>query len=218
MKKLVIWDLDGTLFDTTRAMQFCGNTALKEIGYQPFARMRYARFSGGGVEGFVGAILDAAGDREHRHFDQFWQAYLASQKDLPADANRIYPGIRRVLQQCKAKGVKMAVLSNKDESSCRAIVSEAFGDTFDLVLGNTPDRPAKPDPAGVLAIAECFDATSDQILYVGDTSVDLDCATRAGVPCAAALWGYRTKEELSSYHPVLWAEKPQDLIPVILES
>ena len=132
MKKLVIFDLDGTLFNTTKAMSDCGNYALERLGLPLLAPEEYARFSGGSVRAFVCAALSAAGGDADRHYDRFWQLYLEKNGLLTENANVPYEGIPLVLSELKKMGIRLAVLSNKDEASCIPIVENAFGgDTFD---------------------------------------------------------------------------------------
>lgn len=206
MKKIIIFDLDGTLFDTTGAMAACGNHALSLLGLPTFTPGDYALFSGGGIEGYVNAVLEAAGDKEHRHFDAFWRTYLEKNATLGKEANVPYPHIREVLDALKERGVCLAVLSNKDQASCEQIVKDAFGEgTFLVIRGDRGDLPVKPHPAGVFDVLAQCGMEKEAALYVGDTQVDIQTGKAAGIETAAALWGYRPRN-------VLEAEKPDHLI------
>ncbi len=213
MKKIVIFDLDGTLFDTTYAMQACGNHALSLLGLPTFSREDYAHFSGGGVEEYVNAILEAAGDGEHRHFDEFWRTYLEKNESLPDGFNQPYPGVLPLLSALKDKGLRLAVLSNKDHASCVSIVEKTFGSNlFDVICGDNAERPVKPDPAGVFAILNESVLSPDDALYVGDTEVDMRTGKRAGVETCAALWGYRSREVLEREGADRFLAQPLDLL------
>lgn len=215
MKKIVIFDLDGTLFDTTYAMQACGNHALSLLSLPGFSREDYARFSGGGVEEYVGAILESAGDKEHRHFDVFWRSYLEKNASLPDNFNQPYPGVVSLLSMLIEKGICLAVLSNKDHASCVQIVEKAFGkEVFSVIRGEKGDIPVKPDPAGVFAILEETGFSPEQALYVGDTEVDMITGKRAGVETCGALWGYRTREILEREGADILLETPLDLLSI----
>ncbi len=214
MKKFAIFDLDGTLFDTTQSMQLCGNFALASLGLPTFPRERYAVFSGGGIEGFVFGILEAAGDLEHRHFDQFWRLYLEKQSTLAlTDVNFPFSGIKSLLFQLKQKGVGLGVLSNKDHGSCVEFVEAFFGkDLFDIIRGDQMKIPVKPDPAGVFAILEEVGVKKEDCIYIGDTEVDMLTGKNAKVFTVAALWGYRTKEQLASFEPDFLASSPMEIL------
>ena len=216
MKKLAIFDLDGTLFDTTLAMQLCGNYALEKLGLPTFPAKAYAGFSGGGVEDYVFAILDAAGDVEHRHFEEFWRLYCEKNLEVGTSPNVPFEGIVPMLEKLKERGVKLAVLSNKDHESCVRIVEEIFGEgMFDVVRGNTPELPPKPHSAGMDAVLLSLGMTKDDCLYVGDTEVDMETGKNAKVFTVAVLWGYRSKEILSSFSPEALISSPDEIFSLL---
>lgn len=215
MKKLVIFDLDGTLFNTTVAMAACGNYALERLGFPLLTPEVYARVSGRSVEEFNFAVLEAVGDREHRHCDEFWRLYLEKNRTLTEEANVPYEGIERVLTELKERGVFLAVLSNKDEESCIPIVENAFGKgAFDRIFGGKADVPAKPDPTAAFALMKEFSVTAEDCLYIGDTEVDMQTGKNAGICTVAALWGYRSREVLESFSPEYLLEKPLEILDI----
>lgn len=216
MKKLAIFDLDGTLFDTTRAMQICGNYALEALGLPTFPAKAYAGFSGGGVEDYVFAILDAAGDREHKNFDEFWRLYCEKNLEVGTAPNVPFEGIVPMLQALKEKGVKLSVLSNKDHESCVRIVEEIFGEgVFDVIRGNIPELPPKPHPAGMEAVLRDTGFSREDCFYVGDTQVDMETGKNAGVFTVAVLWGYRSKEVLSAFSPEAIVSSPDEILDLL---
>lgn len=213
MKKLVIFDLDGTLFNTTGAMTACGNYALEQLGLPLLPPEAYARFSGGSVEAFIFAALEAAGDAEHRHYDEFWRLYLEKNGKLTEEANVPYDGIPAVLDELKKRGVLLAVLSNKDQESCVPIVENAFGKgVFCRIFGGRANVPAKPDPTAVFTLLEELDVAAEDCLYVGDTEIDMQTGKNAGLDTVAALWGYRERQVLEAFSPEYFLEKPLDLL------
>ena len=216
MKKLAIFDLDGTLFDTTLAMQLCGNYALEKLGLPIFPAKAYAGFSGGGIEGYVFAILDAAGDVEHKHFDEFWRLYCEKNLEVGTSPNVPFEGIVPMLQKLKERGVMLAVLSNKDHESCVRIVEEIFGKgMFDVIRGNSDALPPKPHPAGMEAVLRETGMSLEDCLYIGDTEVDMETGKNAGVFTVAVLWGYRSKETLSAFSPEAMISTPDELLQLI---
>ena len=215
MKKLVIFDLDGTLFNTTVAMSACGNYALERLGLPLLAPEEYARFSGGSVRAFVCAALAAAGDGAAENYDEFWKLYLEKNGTLTEEANVPYEGVEAVLATLKEKGVRLAVLSNKDEGSCIPIVENAFGKgVFDRIFGGKEGVPSKPDPTAAFALMREFGVSAEDCLYVGDTEIDMQTGQNAGVETVAALWGYRAREVLEAYSPAHLLEKPLDLLTI----
>ncbi|MBP5289766.1 MAG: HAD family hydrolase [Clostridia bacterium] len=217
MLKLLIFDLDGTLFDTTRSMAACGNAALEHLGIEPVSKEVYAAASGGGVREFVMAVLYAAGQKDDRLLDAFWDVYIEKQRTLVTEElNRPYPGIRELLAAAKEKGLLLAAYSNKDEESVVNIVRSVLGDgTFDLILGCVDERPPKPDPTGARLILDKLGIKPEEALYLGDTEIDMETANRAGIPAAGVLWGYRTKEQLAAFHPAYLPESPGDILKLL---
>ncbi len=213
MKKCVIFDLDGTLFDTTLAMAACGNFALGKLGLPLLTPRQYASASGADLEGFINAVLEMAGDTEHRYADPFWQYYIAKNEAGDDVENRPYEGIKEVLFDLKAKGIRLAVLSNKDNASCTPIVEGAFGKgVFDDIRGQREDTPPKPHSAGVDALLQQFGLKKEDCLYVGDTQVDMQTGKNAEVDTVAVLWGYRLEEELRAFSPEFVISHPRELL------
>jgi phosphoglycolate phosphatase len=194
-------------------MSDCGNFALNQLGLPELDPQCYARFSGAGVEDYIFAVLEAAGDSEHLHRDAFWRHYLEKNESAQKDGNVPYEGIVSVLHELKKRGILLAVLSNKDEASCVPIVENLIGkDVFDLIRGGRPDFPSKPDPAGIDLILSSFALKKEECLYVGDTEVDMLTGKNAGVDTVAVLWGYRTKEDLALYQPQYFLDSPQQIL------
>ena len=217
MKELVIFDLDGTLFDTTLAMQECGNYALSRLGMKELEKSVYARASGRSLSEFVSAVLIKAGDRECLHQEAFWQYYSEKNKMLSVNSNIPYEKIHKLLAILKEKKVRLAVLSNKDHASCVPIIEESFGkDCFDLICGDDGSFKPKPDPQGLFRILEKLQIAKEDCLYVGDTEIDMQTGKNAGVFTVGALWGYRTKEELEAFQPDVLASSPLDLLDYTL--
>ncbi len=219
MFRLLIFDLDGTLFDTTRALYAAGTYALREMGLPPVPRSVYAAASGKNIRGYVEQILEAAGDpRPGQRIDAFWELYQPKQiaYNVSDEFNVPYPGIRELIAAARQKGVLLGVLSNKDQESVTELVDHFFGvENFALALGHSPDRPPKPDPAGIRFILRTLNVAPEEALYVGDTEVDLQTAENAGVPAAAAVWGYRERDFLASFHPAYLPDTPFDLLDLL---
>lgn len=217
MIKLLIFDLDGTLFDTTRSMAACGNAALEHIGLKPVSRAVYAAASGGGVRDFVLAVLHAAGEKDDKRLNDFWDVYIEKQRTLVTEElNRPYPGIRELLQEAGRRSILLAALSNKDEESVVNIVHSVLGkDLFDVIVGCVDTRPPKPDPAGAKLVLEKTGTKPEEALYLGDTEIDMETANRAGIPACGVLWGYRTRDQLAPYRPAYLLETPGDVLKLL---
>jgi phosphoglycolate phosphatase len=194
----VIFDLDGTLADTLQDLADATNYALEKLHLpaHPLDKFRY--FVGSGRTELCRRALPA--DRSDLMDDcsRFFSEYYT---DHCFDYTKPYPGVAEVLKKLRQSGVKIAVLSNKPHEFVLQTLNMLFPDFhFDLLYGDRPEVPRKPDPAGALLIAKEFGVSSDRIAYVGDTSIDMDTANRAGMFAIGVSWGFRDRQELLDHH------------------
>ena len=127
-----------------------------------------------------------------REFDAQYGAHMF-------DKTAPYPGMPQLLARLHARGVRMAVYSNKADEFAGEVVARYFDPAlFALVRGARPGVPTKPAPEGTRALLAALgaDPAAGNVLYVGDSNVDVATAHNAGLPCCGVLWGFRTKQEL----------------------
>lgn len=195
--KLVIFDLDGTLVDTLADLAAAMNTVLARAGYPTHPVADYRFKVGNGVAKLVARSLPEAARRQPEVVDETLQQFLDYYNRHDMDATAPYAGIPELLAQLKARGLKLAVASNKPHAAAVEIVHHYFGaDLFDCVYGQRPGAPVKPDPAIVHDILHTLDVPAGQALYVGDSAVDMETARRGGIPSVGVLWGFRPEAEL----------------------
>jgi phosphoglycolate phosphatase len=132
------------------------------------------------------------------------------------DRTRAYPGIAELLDELVARGVALAVLSNKAEELVRPLVAELLGRwRFAAVRGARPGAPKKPDPAEALAIARALALAPDQVLYLGDSGIDMQTAVAAGMFPVGALWGFRAADELRAGGARALCARPEELLALL---
>ncbi|MDO4478651.1 MAG: HAD-IA family hydrolase [Lachnospiraceae bacterium] len=212
MKKACVFDLDGTLLYTLESIAFAGNAALALLGYPPEPEEAYAYYCGEGADVLVRRILEKNGDTEPSHFEK---AVAMHRKTIHENASlgvRPYAGIPEALKALKAKGLKLAVCSNKPDNATREGIREMFGeDVFDVVMGQKDPLKRKPWPDMPLAICDTLGVTPSECLYFGDTGTDMQTARAAGMTGIGVLWGYRTKEELMENGAVRLIADPSEI-------
>lgn len=197
MKKLVIFDLDGTLTDSLKSIQYCTNKTLEKFGYVPFPLESYKFFVGDGAEELVKRALQAAGDVELIHLKEAMEIYHEIFKRHCMYEVKPYEGILELIANLKEKGVLVAVNSNKPQEATVEVVNTVFGkEVFSQVIGQAKERSRKPSPDGIFHIASTLNISLDEILYVGDTSTDMQTGKNAGVFTIGVLWGFRDRQEL----------------------
>jgi phosphoglycolate phosphatase len=114
-------------------------------------------------------------------------------------------------------GVKLAVLTNKDQMFSVRIVEHYFGkNTFELIWGAIPGRPIKPDPAALVELLRHLDVRPSEAVFVGDSGVDMDVAKAAGVDSVGITWGFRSREELLEHQAQAIIDRPVELTRLIM--
>ena len=212
MKKLVIFDLDGTLLDTIADLAESANHALKQLGYPTRDVEKIRTFVGNGVNKLLfRALPDEEKTEENMmrmrtHFVPYYDAHNA---DLSAP----YPGIVALLEELQAKGLRMAVASNKYQEATVKLVKHYFPMIdFVEVLGQREGINVKPDPTIVFDILKKAGVSKEETLYVGDSGVDMQTAINAGVDAIGVTWGFRPRTELEDFHPMGLIDQAEELL------
>lgn len=212
MIKLAIFDLDGTLLDTLGDIAGACNHALAACGCPMHETDKYRTFVGRGIMNLFRSALpegQRTEDMVMRMKDNFVPYYDEHKNDL----TRPYPGILELLDGLTAKGIRLAVASNKYQEATEELVARYFGDyRFVCVLGQRDGHPIKPD-AGIIieAMETCDGLCPDEVIYCGDSDVDMQTGKNAGVKTIGVTWGFRSREELAAYSPCLLADNPEEI-------
>lgn len=211
--KAVIFDLDGTILDTLEDLKNSVNFALSKNGLPVRTIDEIRAFVGNGIsllmeravpENTVSSVVD-------RCFEDFKAHY----KEHSADNTKPYEGIIALLDELKSKGVKLAVVSNKADFAVQTLVEEYFQGLFDFAVGEREGIRRKPCPDSVNEAIKVLDASPDEVVYVGDSEVDIETSRNAGVKCVAVTWGFRDKCVLESLSPEYIIDKPSQLMVLI---
>ncbi len=216
MKKLVIFDLDGTLLDTIEDLGNATNYALRTLGFPERRRDEYYRLVGRGITNlFKGAV--PAGCDTPETIGRMRELFLAHYGVHLCDRTRPYPGIPELLERITARGVRIAVASNKYQEGAEAVIGHFFGQfAWTAVLGQREGFPIKPDPGIVDQCRQAAGAEKEEVLYVGDSNVDMQTGLGAGVDTVGVTWGFRSREELAAFHPTAVVDAPAQLEELIL--
>ena len=212
--KLAIFDLDGTLVDSLGDLADACNNGLKKMGYPVHELEKYRYFVGDGVLKLVERILPEDKRSEENisalkaEFDSYYNVHYA-------DKTHPYDGIVSLLDALSAKGVKLAVASNKPDEFTKSVVNVFFVGKFDMVLGKCPDTEKKPAPDILLKIMDALDVSADETVMIGDTNVDIRTAKNAGVSSIGCLWGFRTMEELEQAGADNIVSSPNEILKYI---
>ncbi len=211
--KACIFDLDGTLTDTIRAIAHFGNLALGAFGMPPIPTEDYKIYVGDGRDKLIHRILNVYDNDNEEMFEKVRKVYDENyEKDYLYDTDA-YDGIKELLSELKNKNIKIAVCSNKPDNVVHFVTDTIFGENyFDAVSGVIDGMPTKPNPYTPLKIAEKLGVRTDECLFLGDTNVDIFTAKNAKMTSVGVLWGFRTRDELVQAGADYIAEKPQVIL------
>lgn len=218
MYKTVLFDLDGTLLNTLDDLADSANRVCEANGWPVHETAEYRYFVGNGIPKLV-ERFSPEDQRDHTTLTKTLQQFDVVYGEHMHDKTAPYPGMPELLARLQAKGVQMAVFSNKADEFARAVVARYFDSSlFEIVRGALPNVPTKPASQGTCALMQKLGVTAEsgEVLYVGDSNVDVATAHNAGLPCCGVLWGFRTREELQQAGAEYLAASTEELEKVIL--
>ncbi len=212
----VIFDLDGTLAYTMDDLTTAINNMLTNLGYKTRSKTELLKFINNGAREFVRRSLPKLVQDSDFIVDSAVDVYETEYKKCYLEKTHPYDGIIEVLENLKSDGVKIAVLSNKQDSFVKDIIYKLFGKNFfSVVQGQTPSMPTKPDPVSSFYICKQMGVKPSNCFFVGDSDVDVKTAKNAGMTSIGVLWGYRAKEVLEEAGADFTIEAPVDLQEVL---
>ena len=211
--RAVIWDLDGTLLNTLGDLAGSTNAALASCGLPARTTDEVRRFVGNGVRRLIERAVPAGTDAETvgRVYDAFVAHYGAHSRDT----TRPYDGVPELLDALLARGVKLAIVSNKIDFAVKELSRAYFGERMQVAVGDAPERRIKPAPDSVLEAMRQLGVTREETVYVGDSDVDVATARNAGVTCCAVSWGFRSAESLRAAGAEHIAGSPAELLSML---
>ena len=207
-----IFDLDGTLLDTLGDLAASVNYALRTHGMTEHSIDDVRRYVGNGVRKLMErAIPDGASNPDFEAtFVTFRQHYMAHS----LDTTKPYDGIPETLQALKAKGCRLAVVSNKMMAATQELCRHFFPDTIEVAIGEDEAHGIrkKPAPDTVIAALRQLGVGQERAVYVGDSDVDLETARNSDLPCISVLWGFRERDFLLQHGAKTFISAPSELL------
>ena len=198
MYRTVIFDLDGTLLDTIGDLAAAANAVCRENGWPEYTVQAVEGMVGHGIPNLVSRFSPAEAQEPQtleRTLAQFNRYYGAHNMELTAP----YAGMPELLKKLKAAGVRLAVCSNKADEFSQVIVAHYFPGIFEVIRGNLPGTPVKPDT-----------------LMVGDSDVDIRTGHNAGLKACGVTWGFRSRENLVNAGADFLADTPAELEKLLM--
>ena len=207
-----IFDLDGTLLDTLGDLAASVNFALRSCGLPEHSIDEVRRFVGNGVRKLMErAVPDGA---DNPLFEEAYASFRQYYMEHALDTTRPYDGIPETLAALKARGCRLAVVSNKMMAATQALCSHFFPDTIEVAIGEHEAEGIrkKPAPDTVIAALRALGVGKEHAVYVGDSDVDIQTARNSGLPCISVLWGFRDRDFLKQHGAETFISTPSELL------
>ena len=216
MKKLVIFDLDGTLLNTIADLAHSTNYALNKLGYPTHEIEKYNFMVGNGIDKLFERALPE-GEKSKENVLRVRKEFVPYYDIHNADDSRPYPGIPELLSYLQDAGIQITVASNKYQAATQKLIDHYFPEIhFIAVFGQREGVKVKPDPTVVFDILEIAKVTKEEVLYVGDSGVDMQTAANAGVTACGVTWGFRPRAELEEFSPQYIVDTAEEIKRLIL--
>lgn len=212
--KGVIFDLDGTLVNSLEDIADAMNSVLQSLNFPTHSYEAYQYFIGSGLRNLVSKSLPATHNDE-KQIDSSFHLMIEVYRDTCTRKTKPYDGIFELLDHLISRNMKLSVFSNKADALTKEITAALFPDYFDPIVGLTTESLKKPNPFEAVEISKSLGLKTEEIIFVGDSGIDMQTATNANMFAVGVLWGYRPKEELISNGAKYLLSNPLDLIHIL---
>ncbi|VEU80469.1 HAD family hydrolase [Haploplasma axanthum] len=215
MIKGVIFDLDGTLLDSVTDIMNSLNKILGKYDYELKNYQEVRSYLGNGAQKLVERSIPSEKDREvlNRIVSEYNDYY---KKNSNIDT-KPYDGIMELLEYLKNHNYKTAITSNKIQEGVTSLNNDTFKGLIDVAIGERVGLKLKPNPDMIYLALKELNLNADEVLYVGDTEVDLLTAQNAKLKSIAVTWGFRDYEVLADLNPNYIVNEPKEIINILKE-
>jgi len=213
--KGIIFDLDGTLLDTIEDIADSMNRVLSENKLPTHDTEAYRLFVGSGIRNLVKVALPES-HRDEQTVDSFFKTMYTFYRDHCVNKTKPYEGIIDLLNNLASRDLKLAILSNKaDEMTQQTAKALLPAEYFNIISGLTDEALKKPNPQKALQMSKEMGIDPEEMIYVGDTDVDMQTATNAGMYAVGVLWGFRGEKELRANGAQKLISHPSELLGLL---
>ena len=215
MIKGIIFDMDGTILNTIEDIKDSVNHAMK-ICNLPLKTLQEVKDGVG--RGAINLIEDVVPKNTSQ--EDILKVYKVYQDHYDKNANHKtgpYPDILTLLKRLKEMGYKLAVVSNKHKYLVEALNHDIFNDYFDYSMGEVKGIPIKPEPDMLYMALAHLDLDKSEVLFIGDSDVDMMTANNADITSVGVTWGFRSKEVLIKHNASYIIDQPNQLLNILNE-
>ncbi len=232
MYKAAIFDMDGTILDTIGDITDSLNYALGKLGYKhDFTTQIVTEFVGSGINIEIKRCIayqkgldvdklievgtendpadDLVSDEEIEKVKEVLEPYYAEHCSIKTGP---YDGIIDLIKELRERGSITVVVSNKPDEAVRTLSNEVFGGLFDISLGEKPGIARKPAPDMTDIVLRELGLKKEEVVYIGDSEIDIETAENSGVDCICVDWGFRGRKFLEARGAETIVERPADIL------
>jgi phosphoglycolate phosphatase len=205
--------LDGTLVDTLVDLGESMNFALASLGQPTHKIEEYRQMIGNGFRTFAKRALPS---EKEGLSDNVMAVARQHYADSCLVNSKLYKGIFETITELHRRAIGLTVLTNKDQNLAERILKHFFAvGTFSHIIGAVDGQPVKPNGQIVRKLIKLMQLYPDDVIFVGDNSVDMDTAAAAGIRAIGVSWGYRSREELIDHKADVIIDKPAQLLNLV---
>jgi len=212
--KGIIFDLDGTLVNSLEDISDAMNTVLTGLNYPTHTYDTYQYFIGSGLRNLVSKALPASNNSDEQ-IEICFDCMINEYREVCTIKTKPYEGVVTLLDDLVSRNIKLAVFSNKADELTKKIALEIFPEHFETAVGLSTEELKKPNPFEALEISKSWNLNPEEILFVGDSDIDMQTAINANMFAVGVSWGYRTEEELIGSGAKVVINKPSELIEIL---
>lgn len=218
----VLFDCDGTLLNTIEDIAAAGNVVCARHGWPTFSVDEFKLKVGDGQVTLVRRLMPESLADDEAALRGAYEEYCVYYNEHKQDATAPYPGILDLLDELRTAGVRLGVLTNKDDDAAQGLIRGYFGERLRWVQGRTDAMPPKPAPDMARALLRRMGIDPDDasqtagVLMVGDSGVDVRTGVSAGLDACGVLWGFRGREELAQAGARHIAARPAEVAQIVL--
>ena len=212
--KGIIFDLDGTLVNSLEDISDAMNNVLKSLNYPTHTYDAYQYFIGSGLRNLVSKALPESNNTEI-DIENCFNCMINEYREICTLKTKPYTGIVELLDDLVSRDIKLAVFSNKADELTKKIASEVFPNYFNTAVGLSSEALKKPNPFEAIEISKNWNLKTEEIIFIGDSDIDMLTANNANMFPLGVSWGYRTEQELLASGAKLVINSPSDLIEIL---
>lgn len=212
--KGIIFDLDGTLVNSLEDIADAMNSVLQNLNYPTHTYEVYQYFIGSGLRNLVSKALPST-NSDDLHIDYCYALMIENYTDNCTRKTTAYRGINELLTILRSQNIKLALFSNKADALTKKVVAELFPDCFSPVIGLTTEALKKPNASEALSISKQLELQTNEMMFIGDSAIDMQTATNAHMLAVGVTWGYRPEQELLANGAKHLLHQPSDLLAIL---